>query len=158
MFYRIKQFIKAMTATVSDTDKEWIKMYLSPEEESIFLKLKRYEQRHCIDVALWLSKKTNENAEMIRLGLLHDVGKSQYPLNPFEKSIMVVLDRLSRGRVKQFGKLKMVKCYYNHPQSGYEMLKASGTYDEAFLEIIKTHHIKGDSDRLKLLQEADDLL
>lgn len=157
MFYRVKQFMKAITAKVSPEEKQWVKRYLSETEYSLFIRLKIYEQRHCIDVACLLKEKTQEDPEMIRLGLLHDIGKIVYPLNPIEKSLMVVLDKLSNRKISQFKKMKMVKCYYGHPQLGYELLKQQGQYDEDFLEIIKQHHLEGHAPKLLLLQEADNL-
>lgn len=155
MFYRVKQFFKAMTASVSSDEYTWVKGYLSDAELELFLRLKIYEQRHCIDVARILEELANKDSEMIRLGLLHDVGKSVYPLNPFEKSIMVVCDKISKGSIKKLHGLKMVKCYYNHPLLGYTLLKQTGGYEEGFLEIIKLHHFQGNDPRLVLLQEAD---
>ena len=157
MFYRVKQFVKAITAKVSQEEIKWVKRYLSEAECSLFFKLRIYEQRHCLDVAYLLKEKTQESQEMIRLGLLHDIGKMVYPLNPIEKSIMVILDKASKGRMRKLKKFKMVKCYYEHAQIGYELLKKQGHYEEAFLEIIKQHHSVGHTSKLRLLTEADNL-
>lgn len=157
MLYRIRQFIKAITASVSQEERKWVQKYLIPAEYQLFFKLKVYEQRHCIDVAKKLSVETNENEEMIRLGLLHDIGKIKHPLNPFEKSLIVVLDKVTKGTVKKWTSLKMVKCYYNHAEIGYELLKQLGEYDESFLRRIRNHHYTDEGDKLlELLKNADD--
>lgn len=158
MFYRVRQFIKAVTGKVTSEEIAFVKRYLSHEECQLFFRLKPYEQRHCIDVAYQIMKVLDEDKEMVRLGLLHDIGKIQYPLNPIEKSMIVILDCISHGKIKKYATLKMVKCYYLHPQIGYELLKQIGTYEEEFLEIIRKHHEShaGDS-KLILLQKADNL-
>ena len=115
MFYRVQQFIKAITASVSEDEKRWIKGYLTEKEQALFFKLKVYEQKHALCVAKLLSEWTNESQEMIRLGLLHDIGKVLYPLNPIQKSIIVILHKVTLGKIKRFNQFKIVKCYYEHP-------------------------------------------
>lgn len=158
MFYRVQQFIKAVTAQITKEDLSFVKQHLNQVEVALFLKLKPYEQRHCIDVAKKLDETSMGNLEMIKLGLLHDIGKLRYPLNPIEKSMIVVLDRLTGGNIKRYSRYKMIKCYYEHPQIGYEMLREIGNYDEVFLDLIKNHHQKDEKNpKLILLQEADNL-
>lgn len=157
MFYRIGQFIKAVTAKVTTEDLNFVKQYLNEKELELFFKLKLYEQRHCIDVANQLRIMTLEDAEMIKLGLLHDIGKIRYPLHPIEKSVIVVLDRLTAGRIKKYNKYKIVKCYYEHPQIGYDLLQTLGTYEEGFLKLVQKHHQKENNPKLLLLQQADNL-
>ena len=111
-----------------------------------------------IDVAKVLSVNPRENHEMIRLGLLHDIGKIKYPLNPIEKSIIVLLDKLTKGKIQRMTSLKIVKCYYEHAEIGYELLKALAQYDETFLERVRRHHSQGKGDEvLECLKNADDL-
>lgn len=162
MLYRIKQFIKGMTAQITEEDKAFYKKYLTLKETVLFERLKRYDQRHSLDVAYILKDKTDMNEEMIRLGLLHDIGKQLYPLHPIKKGMMVLLDKMTKGNIKQYQNVNMVKSYYEHPQWGYELLKEEGGYEEAFLQLIKSHHMKGSlniniDERLSLLQEADDM-
>lgn len=157
MFYRVQQFIKAVTARITKEDLCFVKQYLNPIEVDLFLRLKPYEQRHCIDVANKLKEMTEEDVEMIKLGLLHDIGKIKYPLHPIEKSVIVILDHITHGRIKKYSKYKMVKCYYEHPRIGYEILKEVGHYDERFLNLVKNHHQEEQTVKLILFQKADNL-
>ena len=162
MIYRIKQFLYAITAKMSAEDISYVKCYLNEKEQKLFFKLRVYEQAHCLKVAQNMvvqNKVLNveDKSEMIRIGLLHDIGKIKYPLNPIEKSMIVILNKLTKGRIKKFSKLKMVKCYYEHAQIGYELLCAIGEYNSTFLQAIKEHHNpEFKSQKIELLKKCDD--
>lgn len=161
MFYRMQQFMKTITASMTENEKRWVKDYLTQREQALFFRLKVYEQKHALCVAKLLGEWTNESREMIRLGLLHDIGKILYPLNPIEKSLMVILHKVTAGKIKSLSQIKMVKCYYEHPILGYELLSREGVYEQVFLECIKGHHERICPDKvpyeLSLLQKADNL-
>lgn len=161
MIHRIKQFIHAMTAKMREEDQLFVKKHLNKKEQELFFQLRVYEQTHSVRVARHMKENEcniEEEQDMIRIGLLHDIGKIKYPLNPIEKSIIVVLDKMTKGNIKKMRRLKMVKCYYEHAQIGYELLCALGGYDAEFLEAIKYHHEplpKGEKTRL--LKQCDDV-
>lgn len=162
MFYRIKQFFWALFAQVSDDESAFIAHYLSEREERLFKALSVYEQKHSIRVAYEMKKEAQRQGRevkaYIRAGLLHDIGKSKYPLNPIEKSIIVVLDGLTKGKIKNMNHLKMVKCYYHHGAISYELLKTSGKYSPLFLEAVKDHHQQRETSNQLLiaLKQCDD--
>lgn len=161
MFYRIKQFIWTIVAKINREEQAFIDGCLSDREKQLFAKLKVYEQKHSLRVAYHLKEQARKDQEIeyLRLGLLHDIGKSQYPLNPVEKSIIVILDALTKGKIKKMKQLKMVKCYYEHSDISYDLLKASGQYSELFLEAIRDHHRQTQSpnELLRALKECDDI-
>lgn len=158
MLYRVEQFINALRAKITAEDKAFYKRYLTLKEVVLFEKLKVYDQKHCIRVAQLLKQELEDNNELIRLGLLHDIGKIQYPLNPIKKAIIVGLDYFSKGKIKKYRQFKLISAYYEHAQIGYELLKEEGGYSEEFLNSIKNHHTNKVSEPasfLSLLQEAD---
>lgn len=142
MIYRVKQFFWAITAKLTPEEQDFIKQYLSEEEEKLFNQLKVYEQKHCINVAKALQNEVQDmNQEnMIRAGLLHDIGKIKYPIGPIRKSMMVLLDKFTKGKIAKYTRLGMVRCYYEHPQLGYELLKQKSGYQDEFLRFIQQHH------------------
>lgn len=151
MINRVKQFTKGLTAKVTDEEYNWVKTHLTPEEYHLFLQLRRDEQRHCIDVA-----RVFKEEDMIRLGLLHDIGKLRYPLNLSEKSLMVIADKLTKGKIKNLNQLNIVKGYYEHPKIGQELLMTIGQTDRVFLERVKNHHNTHIKDKkLQIFQEVD---
>lgn len=162
MIYRIKQFIQAISAKMAVEDIEFVKSYLSKKEQELFFQLKIYEQSHSLRVAKNMIKEdgslnAEDKRERIRIGLLHDIGKIKYPLNPIEKSIIVVLDKITGGRISKARRLKIVKCYYEHPQLGYELLSEIGGYEVEFLQAIKNHHEpQPRTEKVRLLKQCDD--
>lgn len=158
MLYRVRQFYKALFAKMTPSDQAFYKQYLTAKEITLFEQLKVYDQKHSVLVAKYLAQLTPEDPYMIKAGLLHDIGKQVYPLNPVEKGLMVILHKLSKGKIQGFKALKMVKGYYEHPLLGYQLLEACGEYDAHFLMLVRDHHQKQITDeQLKRLKQADDL-
>ena len=61
--------------------------------------------------------------KVAKAALLHDIGKSEYSLNVVEKSVLVILNKLTNGNLKKFDSIKIVDSYYNHPKKGAKILK-----------------------------------
>lgn len=158
MLYRVRQFYKALFAKMAPSDQAFYKQYLTEKEIMLFEQLRVYDQKHSVLVARHLARLNPQDAYMIKAGLLHDIGKQVYPLNPVEKGIMVILHKLSKGKIQGLKQLKMVKGYYEHPLLGYELLRKAGGYDKHLLMLVRDHHQNQVGDeRLKLLQQADNL-
>ena len=106
----------------------------------------------------------NINVDMYRLGraaLLHDVGKSVKHLSLIEKSILVILDKITNGKIKKYTNIKQINVYYNHPKIGSEILKNNGfNNDKELLDIVQYHHssiAKFDNEMLKIIKTCDDI-
>jgi putative nucleotidyltransferase with HDIG domain len=142
--YRVKQFYWSMTSKLDLMDIELINKFLNTEEKELFNSISTYEQKHSVKVAMDVIKLCEanniKNDNLIKVALLHDIGKSYKKLNPVEKSLVVMLDNISKGKLKKFKNLKQVDVYYNHADKGYNILKNKGKYDERFLYLIKNHH------------------
>jgi putative nucleotidyltransferase with HDIG domain len=159
--YRIKQFYWSIICRIDLKDKEFISKYLNMDEKSLFNKLATYEQKHSINVAEAVMKVCGENninnEALVKAALLHDIGKIYKKLNPIEKSLMVMLNSISKGKLRQYNRFKKVDVYYNHGDKGYNMLKNTGNYNERFLYLVKNHHnnfIVGDKE-LDILRTCD---
>lgn len=158
--YRVKQFYWSITSRVSAKDEEFIKEYLNAQEICLFQKLPDYEKMHAIKVAKDVEKLYNGEEErkviLMKAALLHDIGKISHRLSPVNKSVIVILDSISSGRIKKYDNIKKINVYYNHADIGYSMLKKFG-YEERFLYLIKNHHndnIIGDKE-LDILKKCD---
>lgn len=96
-----------------------------------------------------------ENREMfIKAGLLHDIGKSVKRINIIDKSIIVILNKLTSGNLKKL-KNKKVQCYYKHSEYSEDMLKGY-IKDVKMLNLIKKHHCDTDNLEILLFQIIDD--
>lgn len=160
MIYRIKQFYLSLTAKMSEDDISFIKAYLDEKEQRLFKQLQVGEQKHCVNVAYDIKNKTKhmdlDMDYLMRLALLHDIGKTKAKLTPIHKAIFVVLDALTKGKLKAKSKNEKVNVYYNHGEIGAQMLKELGGYDKIFLERVNHHHCNNENDKiLSILQEWD---
>lgn len=164
---RIKQFLRCITARLTEEDKDFIKKYLNSREIELLKKLPIYDVKHCINVAKSIidnEKKEDIDKifinynELIRSALLHDIGKGFKTLNPIEKSILVIGDKLTKGNIKKYEKINdKVYIYYNHGQEGYNLLKDK-KYSEEFLNIIRDHHnYNKNNEWLNIIRKYDDM-
>ncbi len=162
--YRVKQFFWALSARIDSGDFHFISLYLNPVEIDLFSKLPLYEQKHSIRVAEDVSEEYNLRMDklkiskevLVKAALLHDIGKIEGKLNIIEKSILVIGDKLSKGKMKKISGVKKINLFYNHAEIGFEILKKYG-YDERFLYLVRNHHnclVKDDLE-LKLLIICD---
>lgn len=162
--YRVKQFLWGIKSLYRDIDIEYVKKFLTEDEIKIFKKLKINDQHHCIRVckdSLEMNRNYELNIDEYKLGkaaLLHDIGKTKFHLNLVEKSIVVILHKLTRGYIKKYKNIKQIDIYYNHPKIGYEILKEKG-YSKDILEVVRHHHTKNrmiDNEYLTIISFCDD--
>lgn len=93
-----------------------------------------------------------------KAALLHDVGKSKKHLSLMEKSVVVLLDKATKGKIKKYDNIKQIDIYYNHPKIGLEILKGFD-YDKEFLQVIRYHHNKDKikkNEILNIISRCDD--
>lgn len=165
--YRVKQFYWTISSFFRKVDYNYINEYLTLEEIELFNRLKKSEKLHCIrvskDAAEYYESISQEEELMdvskemvIKLGLLHDIGKIKQSLTVIDKSIVVILNKLTKGEIKNKSKSKKVYIYYNHPEEGVKILKDLG-FKEEFLYVVKNHHkkIQNHNMALKILKYAD---
>ena len=154
MIYRIKQFIWAFQSFFKRIDYKYVKRYLNEGEFEVFDKLSKVDKVHSIRVSKENLKLLNElknrsvsdnlnlnlnKIELAKVGLLHDIGKIQNPINIVEKSVLVCLDKITNGKLKKYDKVKKIDTYYNHPKKAINILK-DFNYSSEFLEAVEKHH------------------
>ncbi len=166
MLHRVKQFYWAITSYFRKTDEEYINKFLSKDEKLLFYKLKRGEQQHSIRVCknaikILNEKQYNIDGEIIgKAALLHDVGKGEHNLNVMEKSIMVILNKMTNGKIKKYDNIKSIDIYYNHGEKGAKLLQSINSYDDKFLDVIKYHHMNNsmnNNELLDIIKESDNI-
>lgn len=181
---RVKQFILDLTAFAKDTDTGFINEYLNDEEKLLFHRLRKAEILHGISVAKnarqeiirgdlnsLVNLNDREKGFIVKMALLHDIGKIKYRMNVFQKSMAVLLDKITEDIEGMRKKSKMMDTYYGHPEYGREYLKKIKAFDEFpyLYEVVGSHHkglnknttnIEADLDKaaavLELLINSDD--
>jgi len=150
-----------MVSKVNDEDIEFLKIHLEAYELQLFHQLPTYEQKHCINVArdvkVTCYQRNLQSKKLIKVALLHDIGKIYSNMNPIDKSIMVIMNKVTSGKIKGHKNIKNVNMYYNHGDIGYNLLRKYG-YDDRFLFLVKNHHNNNiiQDTELDLLKECDD--
>lgn len=165
-FYRVKQFIWGFTSLFKEIDYTYVTKFLNEKEINIFNKLKHNDKHHCIRVckdSIKMRNDLNINVDMYKLGraaLLHDVGKSYRHLSLVEKSVVVLLDKATKGKIKRYNNIKQINVYYNHPKIGIDILKKNGfENDKELLKVVRYHHnkiIDENNEILKIIKICDD--
>lgn len=161
--YRVKQFIWSITTPFKQVDLDLVNKYLDDSEIVFFQKMKKSEQHHCIRVcndALDESKDLVyiDKNKIAKIALLHDIGKIEGNLTVIDKSMLVILNKVTKGKLKKFSNNKKVDIYYNHPKKSVALLKDINNYDLEFLEAIEKHHSidTGENKYLEIIKRCDD--
>ena len=160
--YRVKQFVWAITSKFRPIDKKLVDRYLNKEEKKLFNQLRVSDRQHCIRVCNdALEKCKHEDIDknkLAKIALLHDLGKISSSLNIIDKSVIVILNKITKGKLKKYNLNRKVDTYYNHPKKSVDLLKDIHEYDNEFLEAIEKHHYKevGSNLYLKIVKECDD--
>lgn len=159
MLYRVKQFYWGITPNISKEDEEFLREYLNKTEIRLFFALNKNEQAHSLRTAkdvMDLVKDKESHDKLIRAALLHDIGKIEQKLNVFDKSIMVILHKITGGRLRKFTEIKKIDVYYNHAEKGYNILKQH-LEDERVLYLVRNHHKEEivDDEELDILKKCD---
>ena len=172
IFYRLKQFFRALISKPTEDDKAFVRRYLNIEEAALFDNLSQYEKKHAIIVAQKMvdvargSEELNEK-EIAKFGLLHDIGKVAVKFSLFDKVVLVVLRRIfpplynglaKKGEGRPSFILKKFYVHKFHGKIGAELLGRIGVSDK-IRELVETHDKKPEPDdplELMLLRQLDD--
>jgi len=153
LLYRAQQFWFAVASFMSDEDRNFARQYLNLKEAALFFSLPGFEQKHAVVVARKMRDEGRgvrdvEERKLIRLGLLHDVGKAAERLSIVDKSVMVIahrfLPKLYDGLAKKGENEKAAsffRKFYVHKHHGLiggELLSRIGESADIVAEV-KSH-------------------
>ncbi|MBP2034083.1 putative nucleotidyltransferase with HDIG domain [Clostridium algifaecis] len=141
-FYRLKQFYWNLHSRLDEYDLKFINNILSEDELELFKKLSMSEQKHCVKVAYDVEKicyKKDINLNIIlKAALLHDIGKIYRRLTIIDKSIMVLLNSITLGKMKYMCKFNKINVYYNHAKIGAKLLEKISC-NKYIIFLVKNH-------------------
>ncbi len=107
--YRLRQFWQALRSKPDAKEVQMAYEILSPPQMNIFIQMQPGEQAHSLAVMKSLINEKNglsdqEHQALLEAALLHDVGKSRYPLRLWERVVIVLGKALFPDQSKQWGR------------------------------------------------------
>jgi HD domain len=173
ILYRTRQFWQILRLAPSKHELDRVRSVLNPALLDLFFRMQPGEQSHSLQVYSKLVEAGESDPDLLTAALLHDAGKTRYPLNMWERAWIVIgkalLPRLSQEWSK--GDIHGPKrtAYWKrsfivaerHPDWGAELAAQAGASSRA-VALIRRHqenqtwHLRMDppveGDELKLAQ------
>lgn len=167
--YRLWQFWQIITAVpLEPFAREEVADILSLTELSLFNQFALNDQWHSYRVMKLLQAEGHTQKPLLVAALLHDIGKTRFPLSIWERSLIVLASKLlpkqtavwGQGEAAGWRRPFVVKA--QHPAWSAEMATQAGSNSLA-IQLMARHqdHIPAtdqseEADLLRLLQWADD--
>ncbi|MFQ5401462.1 MAG: HD domain-containing protein [Anaerolineae bacterium] len=169
MCYRLQQFWRIVTADpLSASAQQEVSTVLSRAEEALFYRLTLSDQWHSIRVLRALRADGHTETALLAAALLHDVGKTRFPLSLWDRTLIVLAQALLPGKIAAWGAADPVGwrrpfvIKMQHPEWGAEMAREAGCAPPV-VWLIRHHQDKLKADGgsewaalLRPLQWADD--
>lgn len=144
VLYRANQFWNALWGKPEAGDLRQARQALTPAQMSLFLQLHPSEQAHALQVFRQLSAQGVNHSDLLTAALLHDIGKTRYPLRLWERVWIVLGSALRPDLEKKWAHAEPVglrrafvvrAC---HPAWGAEMAAQAGASPLA-VALIRRH-------------------
>lgn len=167
--YRFQQFWRNRTARPLSVEAlAAITAVLTAEELALFQRFDLSDQQHSYRVFAALAAAGYNQPALLTAALLHDIGKTQYPLTVWERSLAVVMAMIAPQQVLRWGAgeahgwRRPFAIKVQHPAWGADMVTAVGGCPQA-AALIRRHQdvlsaaaASEEDELLRLLQWADD--
>jgi len=125
---------------------------LNPEQLTLFTQLMPGERYHAVMMVRKLIEQGVRQQDLLVAALLHDVGKLRYPLNPFERAMVVLVKAIKPRQARRWGSLppngwqgvptwrKPFVLAEQHASWGAEMARGAGVSPLTEVLIREHHH------------------
>jgi len=167
IFYRASQFFQAIFCKPDHDQLMEVLSILPAEMAALFQRLPPADQCHSISVFHTLKEAGEKEPDLLAAALLHDVGKSRFHLNIFERVLIVLVESNFPQRARRWGQGKpdgWKRCFVvavQHPAWGADMVSSAGG-NKTLVGLIREHQTPAATptgshfaDLLKRLQHAD---
>jgi hypothetical protein len=166
--YRLRQLSDNLKAgPLPPPARREIAAVLSEAENKLFERFSHADQQHSYRVLRLLWDAGYNNPDLLVAAVLHDIGKTCYPLSVWDRILIVVGEKFVPDRAANWGSgspdswKRPFVVRSRHPIWGADMAAAAGSSLGA-VDLIRRHQDKVDPDReeedvwLARLQWADD--
>lgn len=167
--YRIRQGLRTVLAFSQPVEVSLAAEYLTPDLLALFEQMRRGEQLHSLNVLRHVLAQGATPRDLAVAALLHDVGKTRYPLRTWQKTLAVLVRALSPAWFSRWSKgdpanmwMRPFVVYVQHPAWGANMIAAAGASETAVWLVDhhqdSTEHWESHPNvpLLRRLQQADD--
>ena len=144
MGYRIWQFQQSFNSSLSQIAWDRIRLYLSPGEIILFSRMPVPDQNHCYRVFNSVLDEGENDEDLIKAALLHDIGKGLHPLRRWERVFAVLVGGFSPelaiawGNGEPEGFKRPLVIIHKHPDWGAELARETGS-SETVVWLIQNH-------------------
>lgn len=150
ILYRTRQFWQTLRLSPTPRELGSARSVLSPAQIDLFSRMQPGEQYHSLRVYSKLVGAGESNHDLLVAALLHDAGKTLYPLKLWERAWIVIgkalLPRLSQGwsqeDIRQSKRLAFWKRPFivaeRHPEWGADLASQAGASDQT-VSLIRRH-------------------
>ncbi len=168
--YRVSQLWWNLTAEpLPEAAGQEIAALLTPVQTELFYRFQEPDQWHSYRVYSSLIEADHFQPDLLAAALLHDIGKTQVNLSPWDRILIVIMDRLMPDKLNSWGQgdlhswQRPFVVRQLHARWGADMAAAAGCSDLT-VALIRRHQdpVPGTSYQpadqlLRYLQWADDL-
>lgn len=143
VWYRVRQFGRALTARVSLEERALVARVLPAPAAALFYHMPRQDQRHGLDVLYGLQARGEDAPELLAAALLHDIAKAE-GVRIWHRVVAVLLQALCPRWFHHLASPDPRTWGYpfwlqlHHPQRGAELAEAAGCA-AATVELVRYH-------------------